>query len=380
MDRDPEAGKVTWTRDFRQSGSMLAESQRLAKIGSFELDVATRQLTWTEQQFRNFGIEPAASVDRALVVTRVHPDDVARHEAVVRRAIARGEAFEIDYRVVHPDGRVLHLHTIGRPVFDDAGRVVRLVGTSQDVTERRQLEARLREQCEALERLGELKTDFVTSVTHELRSPLTTILGYVEFLQEAAGDSLAPEHRRFVSQIRRGARRMDGLLDDLLDYACIEAGTFTLRLAPVALGDRVQEVLEGLRPQAEEARLRLVARLDDAAPVLAIDAQRIGQVLTNLLSNAIKFSPAGGAVTVTTRLRGPVVRCEVADAGPGIAGADHARLFQRFSQLEAGMAIGKGAGLGLSIAKALVEAHGGTIGFESAPGVGSTFWFELPVP
>jgi PAS domain S-box-containing protein len=376
---DVEAEVAKRTEALRQSEAMLAESQRLAKIGSFELDIATRRLTWSAQQYRNFGIAPRPEIDRALVVTRIDPRDLARHEAVVSRAIAQGEGFAMDYRVVHPDGTVLTMHTIGHPVFDDAGRLVKLVGTSQDVTERTRLEEQLRAQYETLQQLDELKSNFVNSVTHELRTPLTTILGYAEFLEDEVDGPVTPGQRGFIHQIQRGARRLEYLLNDLLDFARMEAGTFMLKVAPSALDDQVREVLESLRPQAGEMHVTLAAELPDGPLTLEVDPERIGQVLTNLLSNAIKFSPKGGTVTVSACRRGAHVRCEITDAGPGITNADMSRLFKRFSQLEAGVGMGKGTGLGLSISKALVEAHGGTIGVESTPGAGSTFWFELPV-
>jgi PAS domain S-box-containing protein len=375
-DLEVRTGVVKQARTLRDSEALLAESQRLAKIGSFELDVATRMLTWSAQQFRNFGFDPAAEIARELVITRIHPLDLERHEGAVRRAIEGGEAFVIDYRVVHPDGTVHHIRTTGQPLRDADGRVAKIVGTSQDVSERVQLEDQLRAQCEQLQRLGELKSNFVNSVTHELRTPLTTIMGYAEFIQDQL---LAPEHRRYIGQIQRGARRIEFLLNDLLDFALMEAGTFTLKLAPARLGELVREVLESLRPQAEEARLTLVHCLADGSVELELDTRRIGQVLTNLLSNAIKFAPGGSTVRVVTFQRGDRVRCEIEDAGPGIPPADLPKLFQRFSQLEAGVATGKGSGLGLSISKALVDAHGGSIGVRSTPGVGSTFWFELPL-
>jgi PAS domain S-box-containing protein len=374
-----EAEVAKRTAALRKSEAMLAESQRLAKIGSFELDLATLRLTWSEQQYRNFGLAPRPEIDRAFVISHIDPRDLARHEAVVRRAIEHGEAFAMDYRVVHPDGTVLDIHTIGQPVFDAAGRIVKLVGTSQDVTERVRLEAQLRAQYETLMQLDELKSNFVNSVTHELRTPLTTILGYAEFLEDELDGPVTPGQRESISQIQRGARRLEYLLNDLLDFARIEAGTFMLKVAPTALDERVREVLESLRPQASEMHVSLVTSLPDGPLRLEVDPQRLGQVLTNLIANAIKFSPKGGTVRVAACRRGERVRCEVTDAGPGITNADMSRLFQRFSQLEAGVGMGKGTGLGLSISKALVEAHGGAIGVESTPGAGSTFWFELPV-
>jgi PAS domain S-box-containing protein len=374
-----EAEVAKRTEALRQSEAMLAESQRLAKIGSFELDVATRRLRWSAQQFRNFGLAPMPEIDRTLAVARIDPDDLARHEAVVARAITHGEAFTIDYRVVHDDGTVLTMHTIGRPVFDAAGRIVKLVGTSQDVTERTRMEEQLRAQYETLMQLDELKSNFVNSVTHELRTPLTTILGYAEFLEDEVDGPVTTGQRGFIHQIQRGARRLEYLLNDLLDFARMEAGTFMLKVAPTALDDRVREVLESLKPQAAEMQVSLETDMPEGPLTLEVDPQRLGQVLTNLLANAIKFSPKGGTVHIRACRRGERVRCEIRDAGPGITDADMTRLFKRFSQLEAGVGMGKGTGLGLSISKALVEAHGGTIGVESTLGAGSTFWFELPV-
>ncbi len=374
-----ESEVVQRTQALRKSEEMLAESQRLARIGSFELDVATLQLRWSEQQFRNFGFDPMPTIDRARVIARIDPHDLPQHEALVSRAIAHGEPFAMEYRVIHPDGRVLHMHTIGRPVIGSEGRVVKLVGTSQDVTERSLLEAQLRDQYDQLRKLDQLKNNFVNSVTHELRTPLTSIVGYSEFLEDEVGGPVTPEQREFIRQIQRGAKRLEFLLNDLLDFARIEAGTFTLKVAPGDLGDLVHEVIESLRPQADETQVSLKASFQDSPLQLELDAQRIGQVLTNLLSNAIKFSPQGGRIEVVAMRRAETIRCEIADAGPGIPLDERPRLFQRFSQLEAGVRMGKGAGLGLSISKALVEAHGGSIGVESVPGSGSTFWFELPV-
>lgn len=364
---------------LRKSEAMLAESQRLARIGSWELDLATLELTWSEQQFRNFGFAPAKTpIRRDLVITRIDPRDIERHEAVIHSAIATGEGFTIDYRVVHPDGRLVHIHTIGRPVVDDQGKHIKFVGTSQDVTERIQLEEQLRRQYEQLLKLDLLKSNFVNSVTHELRTPLTSIMGYAEFLEDEIGGPVSTEQRDFIHQIQRGAKRLEYLLNDLLDFAKMEAGTFTLKVAPADLCSWVIEVVESLRPQADERAVRLETRLPDGPLDLEMDAQRIGQVLTNLLGNALKFSPQGGTVTVSAKRQGETIRCEFQDQGPGIAEADMPKLFQRFSQLDAGLRMGKGAGLGLSISKALVEAHGGRIGVESTAGMGSIFWFELP--
>jgi signal transduction histidine kinase len=253
-----------------------------------------------------------------------------------------------------------------------------------DMTERRRVEdLRAREQAARAEvaaarQLDKLKTNFVNAISHELRTPLTSIKGYAEFLEDELQGPLNPDQASFVREIEVGARRLEALIDDLLDFARIDAGTFTLHPRPFDLQDKVREVLSSLHPQAQKARVQLEPDLAPDPIVVEADPQRVGQVLFNLIGNAIKFTQGGGTITLRTRRTPDTVRCEVVDNGIGIAPEDQAKLFQRFSQLEAGARVG-GTGLGLSISKAIVEAHQGAIGVTSEQGRGSTFWFSLPV-
>ncbi|MDB5096096.1 MAG: sensor hybrid histidine kinase [Cyanobacteria bacterium RYN_339] len=225
--------------------------------------------------------------------------------------------------------------------------------------------------------LDQMKTNFVNGVAHDLRTPLTSILGYAEFLEEDLAHASSPDQHGYIVQIMRGARRLERLMDDLLDLAQVDAGTFRLKRLPADLGQHVQEVAESMRPQLEEAGLHLDAPRLATPIMLDIDADRIERVLANLLSNAIKFAPRGTSIRLGIVVEAGQVRCEVADRGPGIPADELPRLFKRFSQL-AGAAAKGGTGLGLSIAKAIVEAHGGQIGVTSSPGHGATFWFSLP--
>ncbi|MNS15472.1 Alkaline phosphatase synthesis sensor protein PhoR [compost metagenome] len=238
--------------------------------------------------------------------------------------------------------------------------------------------ARLDAQNQRLRELDRLKSEFVNAVSHDLRTPLTSIKGYTEFLEDGIGGELNPEQRGYVQQIDRGTRRLERLVNDLLDFARLEAGTFRLRLQEHDVRGRITEIADSLRPHFLEAGLTLELALPATPATAWIDPQRIEQVLANLLTNAAKFTPAGGAVRVTLRVEEAGLRCEVADTGCGIGPVEMPQLFQRFSQLHAGREKG-GTGLGLSISKAIVEAHGGQIGAESEPDVGSTFWFTLPV-
>jgi PAS domain S-box-containing protein len=261
----------------------------------------------------------------------------------------------------------------------------RCVGvTFENVTPRRvaeqmreRLAAALEEQNQQLKELDRVKSLLLNQVSHELRTPLTSLMGYAELLEDHVGGTLTDEQTKFVKQIERSTLRLQRLVDDLLDFARIEAGTFRLNLEEQDLIAKVEEITESLALQAHDAGLAVHTELPEDPVTLRMDPVRVGQVLINLINNAIKFTPRGGRVTVRVRPQGDTVRCEVADTGPGIAPDDHAKLFVRFSQLAAGARQG-GTGLGLSICKALVEAHGGRIGVASQPGQGATFWFELP--
>jgi two-component system sensor histidine kinase ResE len=228
-----------------------------------------------------------------------------------------------------------------------------------------------------LQELDHLKTNFVHSVSHELRTPLTSILGFAEFLEDNLGGELTHQQREYVVEIETGVRRLERLVDDLLDFARIESGTFKLTCQEADLVERARTVVASLVPQARQNQLTLTLHAPDGEMPLRMDPQRVGQVLINLINNALKFTAAGGRVEVTLCDEGEHYRCEVRDTGTGIAPEDMPKLFRRFSQLDNAQRKG-GSGLGLSISKLLVEAHEGTIGVVSKLGEGSTFWFTLP--
>lgn len=249
----------------------------------------------------------------------------------------------------------------------------------QSLLRTRRLSCELRSRYEALQDYDRRKDEYLSVITHELRSPLTSILGYAEMLEDEIEGPLSEGQRAFVRQIEQGTERVNRLVTDLLDFARVETGTFKLQREQTELGELILGAVASMRPQAELGRIALETEVRFEQPlVLSVDPQRIVQVFVNFIGNAVKFTPPGGAIRVRAQLEGDALRCEVSDTGPGIAPEDVPRLFRRFSQLSAGAEKG-GSGLGLSINKTIVEAHGGRIGVESAPGHGATFWFTLPL-
>ncbi|MGH2956530.1 MAG: sensor histidine kinase, partial [Solirubrobacterales bacterium] len=224
-----------------------------------------------------------------------------------------------------------------------------------------------------------LKDEFFGLVSHELRTPLTSIIGYTEMLAKVDGERLSERGHGFIDVIRRNARREMRLVGDLLVLVRIQAGTFEIEPGTVDLGEIVGQSVEAARPAAEKAGLELGLEAARAKPC-AGDAERLSQAFDNLLTNAIKFTPEGGRVDVRMRADDLTAVIEVADTGVGIPAKDHDRLFDRLYRASSATEEHvPGTGLGLTIVKAIVEAHDGTIEVESEEHQGSTFRVELPL-
>jgi signal transduction histidine kinase len=235
----------------------------------------------------------------------------------------------------------------------------------------------LAEQNERLREVDRMKDEFVSLVSHELRTPLTSIRGYVELLTDEG--ALTADQQRFLNVVDRNSQRLLALVGDLLFLAQIDAGEFTLECEEVDLAKIVHESVEACRPLAESRDVELAEQIGSVLPLMG-DRARLAQVLDNLVSNALKFTPSGGRVRVALKAAGDRALLEVADTGVGIAAPEQPRLFERFFRSSAAKenAI-PGTGLGLTITKAIVERHGGTIALDSAENEGTTVSVELPI-
>lgn len=243
----------------------------------------------------------------------------------------------------------------------------------RDITEQVALRKRLQTAVNA-------RDDTVAVVAHDLRNPVSAVkMLSAALLQRAEGEKLSSVSREQLTLIRQAALQMDRLIQDLLDVARVETGRLVIEPEPVEVTELIQSALETLRPLVHNAGIALGEHYAPDMPTVSADRQRIGQVLSNLIGNAIKAVPGGGRITVRAERDGNgSIRVAVADTGSGIASEQLSHIFDRFWQSERSSIRTRGAGLGLPIAKGIVEAHGGRMWAESVFGSGSTFHFTLP--
>jgi signal transduction histidine kinase len=237
----------------------------------------------------------------------------------------------------------------------------------------------LRRLYRELEEASQHKSEFLANMSHELRTPLNAIIGFSQVLGDGMFGEVNAKQAEYLDDILTSGNHLLSLINDVLDLSKVEAGQLELEVAPFSLRDALERGVVMVRERAMQDSVQVALAANPDVDVVEGDERRIRQVIFNLLSNAVKFTPAGGAVKVSTARVDGEVRVSVADSGPGLASDDHERIFAEFQQTDAGIEHGEGTGLGLAVSRRLVELHGGRIWVDSELGRGSTFVFTLPV-
>jgi signal transduction histidine kinase len=288
-------------------------------------------------------------------------------EALPSSRALGGETVEAaDLLFVRPDGSHMPIRENVGPLYDARGRVTAAIAVFTDITAQKQLERE--------------RSEWTSVITHDLRQPITVILGYAAVLHShLEGPEAHGDDRRAAEHILTSAQNLNRMISDLLDVSRIESRRLTIQRRSTDLPALMREVLDRTQQVTAGHPVQLDAR--DAIPLLELDPERIEQVLGNLLSNAAKYSAPGAPIGLSIERRGDAVQVAVSNTGPGIASDEVPRLFERFYRTREAQAERRpGIGLGLYIAKGLVEAHDGRIWVESVPGQITTFCFTLPLP
>ncbi len=482
---------LNMNRSTSTSGQRLALVERVAHIGTWEWDIATGAITWSDEIYRIYGMEPQARhIDADFVKSRMAATDVTTLDAAVAKAVEGATLLDHEYRIQRMDGRWRICRCLAETTINDDGELIWLEGVLQDVTELRESESLNRRLGRILDEssneilvfdaetlrliqvnqgardnlgytdaelvgmtpmdlspnmrsradferrvaslrsgerdllvfeggkvrkdgshypvevrlqlsraehppvfvavvqditerkeLARLQEEFVSIVSHELRTPLTPVTGVLSLLARGDGGELSERAQQMVDLALRNSQRLMYLIDDLLDMRKMSTGTMEFDIEEVDLAAIVADAVEVNANLASDEGVRV--ELGRRADGLLVDAdrERLTQVVTNLLTNAAKFSPPGGVIEVGVERVGDAWgRVSVTDHGPGIPADFQDRVFDKFAQADTSSTrTHGGTGLGLTIAKAIVERLGGRIDFETAPGEGTRFFFDLPL-
>lgn len=394
------------TEELERNRELLNETGEMAKVGGWEVDLATQASTWTDETYRIHELEIGHAPSLQEAIGFYAPESRPILVEAVKNAMEEGQPFDLELEIIPVKTKKrLWVRASGKPIYE-RGKIFKLRGTFQDIDVRKRTEIELKKQkseletqswglqkanegikalyqeLEAksvkLEKLDKMKDEFVSVVAHELRSPLSVIHEAAALIMDGLAGPVSEQQKGYIEMVRRTADRLIHITNDLLDLAKIEAGKIVLNFEPMDIISAARQACEGSRLRANKKGLEIREEFPAERLQITADYDKLSQVMVNLLTNAVKFTQKG-SVTFEIKDLGGEVQCAVRDTGPGIAEENLSRLFNKFEQFGTQATSGeKGTGLGLVISKGIVEAHGGRIWAESQPGKGSSFIFVVP--
>ncbi|MEI6310184.1 MAG: ATP-binding protein, partial [bacterium] len=352
---------------LQKSEALLNDVGEMARVGGWELDVETKQVLWTSETYRIHEIPEGEEIDLSKALLFFDLPQRSALEIALQRCMETEEGFDLEIPFTSAKGRHLWTRALGRAVKVD-GKVVRLTGTFQDITERKQLEERIRQ----------VRSDLLFAVSHDLKSPLQALNQSQEMLSALQpGEGLA-RFQEYSEIWRRNLQRLERMINNLLDSQRGEEGRFPLLLAPCDAAQLVKSAVVDSQGYALSSAVSFDLKLQPV-PQGSCDEEALARVVENLLTNAVKFSQKGGKVEIRLGMEGDTIQLEVEDWGCGIAKTEQEKLFQPFQRgRSAQQKRIPGTGLGLYVCRRIVEEHGGSISLTSEEGKGTTVIVRLP--
>lgn len=355
---------------------MLRIGQVFANIGTWDWDIKTDQLYWTERIAPLFGYE-SGEVETSYdnFIAAVHPDDRQAVSEAINASLHDKQPYEIEHRVVWPDGTVRWLLERGSVVYDEDGAPDQMIGVVQDIDDRKRAEIELQAARLEADRANLAKSEFLSSMSHELRTPMNVILGFAQLLRY--DEDLSEEAMDSVSEILKSGNHLLELINEVLDLAKIESGRLTVSQEPIEINQLVNDCVRQISPLADDRNISIRVVTESSLAVVA-DHTRLRQILLNLLSNAVKYNRESGRIAVDiSRQETGRIKLAVTDTGMGVDDDQISHIFEPFNRLGKESSAVEGTGIGLAISKQLVEMMGGEIHVSSTKGEGSCFWIVL---
>jgi PAS domain S-box-containing protein len=377
-----EDQRVT-AKALADSQARLYEAQRIANIGSWEVNLETGERYWSDQMYRILGyFEPLESLPNIdLFLKHIHPTHMERVNKVFSQCVKEGTPIKFDMEVLTLEGESRHVEAHGRAIRNSSGRTLAVTGTLQDITHRKETERALIDARDRAEKLTKAKEEFLANMSHEIRTPMNAIIGFSKLLYATP---MNKEQLEYLAAIDNSGKTLIAIINDILDLSKVESGKLEFEHHSFSLAALLSALSGMFSPRADEKQLKLTTHMNTDVPDRVCgDPVRLNQILINLVGNALKFTEEG-MVKVTVSNLGSIGKnvkllFEVSDTGIGIAAGKQEAIFESFTQASSDTTRKYGgSGLGLTISKRLVELQQGSIGVKSTLGQGSTFFFELP--
>ncbi len=374
---------------LRKSEARLKEAQRVAHVGDWEFDVLTGEITWSDEVFRIFGWSPTGPAPTYEQMSQsFSPEERERHDRVVTQILTTGEPYDEDFPINRPDGSIAWMSVKGHAVKDEQGRVIRLFGTTMDISDRKANETRLQQAIQELEQLNRLKDEFLSTVSHELRTPITNMKLSLRMLEISVAQPESPQRHQKIHQylavLGQECDREISLINDLLDLQRLEAGKHQGEFQKLHIYNWLSEFIQPFHERANARQQTLVLECTpdttslDNAPLITCQVDSLGRIVSELINNACKYTPPEQPIVISCQVTNDRWHLSVTNFGVEIPNSELSKIFERFYRIPSHDPWKQGGtGLGLALVKKLVEYLGGTIQVASS-GNQTSFHLNLP--